>query len=309
VAFLSRKEPATALAIFRILIGAITFLTFADIVRLGLVDVLWLDDDFGGYRNLKPYGTIGLLGGPSPAVIWSYTAASLAFTAALTLGIGGPIVGRLIAFMALQTVMPLMDVNTQAGGSYDELLMNGMWLLVLAPATQTLSVDARIRTGSFVDDTPVLSWVRFVVVFQIVLVYWTTGLQKVSTYWVPGGDFSALYYILQQPNWQRYDLSFMSMQPLFVLTQVGTATSWFWEWLTPLWFIAFFISRKPGRTGWTRLVWAYAATGAVFHIGILSTLNVGPFSFASMAFYVCLLHPHDIAALRQKLGWRNADTT
>ena len=32
------------------------------------------------------------------------------------------------------------------------------------------------------------------------LVYWTTGVQKVSAYWVPGGDFSALYFIGSNPH-------------------------------------------------------------------------------------------------------------
>ena len=78
--------------------------------------------------------------------------------------------------------------------------------------------------------------------WQLVLMYWATGLQKVSTHWVPGGDLMALYYILQQPTWQWIDMAWVA--PYAALTQVGTAVSWWWEVTCPVWLWAWWSSRS-----------------------------------------------------------------
>ena len=122
------------------------------------------------------------------------------------------------------------------------------------------------------------------------LCYWTTGLQKVSSHWVPGGDFSALYYILQQPSWHRFDMTWVAS--FYPLTQVGTAVSWFWEVLAPLWLLAVYYAHTREREGRVR-AWfnrlrvreVFLVLGLVFHAVIHSLMNVGPFSFVSIAFY------------------------
>jgi hypothetical protein len=118
--------------------------------------------------------------------------------------------------------------------------------------------------------------------------YWTTGLQKLSTHWVPGGDLGALYYILQQPTWQRVDMAWLA--PWFPLTQVATLVSWLWEVSIPLWAVAL-VQRARGRGGWLDRLWVvetYAVVGIAVHLAVTLMLEVGPFSWVSLAFYVAL---------------------
>ena len=302
VCFLSRKEVGTSLALFRILVGLSVCVTIGSVWSAGLVDMLWYDVSEGGYRNFwsearDAYAApwlVRLMGGPVPQVVWSLVLANFALGVLLILGLGG----RLTAFMTLQGTLALLDLNTHTGGSYDALLQNALWLLVLSPSTVTLSLDCRIRNGTWWNDCPVMAWPRYLVVFQIILVYFSTGLQKVSSYWVPGGEMSALYYIMQQPSWQRFDMSFLAH--VYPLTQGATLMTWCWEVLAPLWWIAFVFSMsKENKSRLARVMGRYrvrlvfALIGVVFHILLFIFMNLGPFSIISLSFYACLVHPHE----------------
>jgi hypothetical protein len=294
VAFTSRTEAGTSLALFRIGIGAVMFAMFAELQARGVVDALWIDRDFGGIRDLEPSWLIDALGGPRPGVVWPVFYAAWAASAAVLVGVGG----RLAPFVALQGFMALSSLNSHALGSYDSLQFNALWLLTLGGGTQTASVDCRIRTGAWTSDAPTWAIARYLVAYQLFLMYWTTGLQKVSAFWTPGGDLSALYYILQQPTWQRFDHSWAAAW--FPLTQLGTGVSWWWEILTPLWLWAWLRSLSGSETWLTRSRWVYAAIGVIFHVAIETTLEVGPFSYASLSFYAALVHPWEWARLREK---------
>jgi hypothetical protein len=127
-----------------------------------------------------------------------------------------------------------------------------------------------------------------------VIVYFMTGIQKVSDTWVPGGELSALYYILQQPTWQRVDSLWLAH--VFPLTQLGTLFTWTFEVGSPLLLVAIVVERHgrgrlarqlrriPFRRGW-------ALWGAVLHVGIALSMAVGVFPYLAPAFYVALLAP------------------
>ena len=172
---------------------------------------------------------------------------------------------------------------------------------MLAPSTHTMSVDCRLRNGCWFDERKVLAYGRYLGIAQLLLMYWTTG-SKVSAYWVPGGDFSALYFILQQPSWHRGDMSWLA--PYFALTQIGTCVSWFWEVSAPLWLLALWYSSTQERGGFLRMwfcrlrvKWIYLGIGLVFHGGVLLFMAIGPFSVISLAYYVCLVRPTEWQAL------------
>jgi hypothetical protein len=216
-------------------------------------------------------------------------------------GIGG----RLASLLALVCTVNVVNLNGHAGGSYDELLTNGLWLTVLGPGHHTLSVTARIRTGTWWPVVHVLAFPRWLVAWQLVLMYCATGLQKLSAYWVPGGESSALYYILQQPTWQRTDMSWVAW--IYPLTQIGTTVTWFWEVLSPLWFLALVWSARPDRVGRVgrlanriALRWWFFAQGVLAHLIIWLTMEVGPFTFLSLAFYAAMVHPWEWERLRAR---------
>ena len=309
VRFTSRKEPATALALVRILTGVSAFATLFTVWRHDLIGLVWTDVEYGGYRPVPGDWLVGLLGGASEPVMTGIVLAGLVVSGLLTLGIGG----RLTALVCLQLVLSTTDANGHTGGSYDEVLSNVLWLMVLAPNSRTLSVDCRRRTGRWVDLTPVAAWVQPLLVFQLVLMYWTTGLQKVSAHWVPGGGFSALYYILQQPTWQRWDHSWLA--PLYPLTQLATGTSWFWEVLAPLWLLAWWYAMTPERAGRVRKAFnrahvreIYLVLGLIFHIALTVLMDVGPFAICSLAMYPALYAHREWALLWRRLTGRRTTT-
>jgi len=296
VALLDRREPGTSLALFRIGVGLCVLLTIGSVVHAHLVGVIWVSADHGGgYRSMTDNWLVQALGGATPAVIGRLVVASLAGGVLLTVGLGG----RVVALLTLQTTLAVTDVNGQAAGSYDLVLTNALWLLVLADSTATLSVDCRLSTGAWTSERRVPVWPRYLVIFQLFLMYWTTGLQKVAAEWTPAGGFSALYYILQQPTWQRFDMSWVAW--IYPLTQVGTAVTWAWELGAPLLLLAYFwryTADRPGRLrAWANRVdlrsW-YALLGVAFHVLVTIPMNIGPFSAICLACYPCLFTPDEV---------------
>jgi hypothetical protein len=293
VAACSASEDATSQALFRILVGACVLFALLDALQAGVVDVLFVDVAYGGMRSLgHPPWLIALLGGATPGVIHALIGVGVVGGLALVLGVGG----RLTALLTLFAVGNVVDVNGHAGGSYDELLSNALWLVVLSGGHRTLSLQARLTTGSWWPAVQVLAFPRWLALWQLCLMYGTTGLQKVSTYWVPGGDFSALYYIMQQPTWQRSDMTWVA--DAFVVTQAATAVTWFWEVFAFFWILFVWWSATPERPGrlraWSnrlQLRWVFAAIGLVMHLIIFVTMEVGPFSPLSASFYVLIAHP------------------
>lgn len=289
----SATEDATSQALFRIAVGACVLYTLLDVVFADLVDVIWVDAAYGGMRPLtSPPWLIDALGGATPSVIHGLVAVGVLGGLCLVLGIGG----RLAPLITLLAAGSVVDVNGHAGGSYDELLSNALWLLVLSGGHKTLSVQAKWTTGSWWPEAPIYAFPRWLAIWQLCLMYGTTGLQKVSTYWVPGGESSALYYIMQQPTWQRGDMTWVAS--FYGLTQAATLVTWFWEvfaffGILTVWYAA--TPDRPGRVrAWSnrlQLRWVFAGIGLVMHLVIFVTMEVGPFSPLSLSFYVLLAQP------------------
>jgi hypothetical protein len=303
IELVSRTEDGLSFALFRVCIGLCLLGTVGTVVVHGLVPILWVDREYGGYRSLGDRSwLLTALGGPQPEAVWLLIAVALASGVLLVVGFGG----RVTAFVAAQSWLALSLVNGHCGGSYDELLSNALWLLVLGPNARTLSLDARLRTGRWLPSAPIGSWARALVVFQLVVLYCSTGSQKLSAYWTPVGGFSALYYILQQPSWQRTDMSFLAH--VYPLTQVATAATWVWEITSPLLLVSMWLRRDPLRGGRVRRFLArydyripFTLVGVSIHLGIEALMDVGPFSFIVLSFYVALWRPDEIRAAYHRL--------
>ena len=294
------------MALFRICVGLVVVLNHLGTWWSGALDVVWMDLAHGGYRNFgdPPY-QFDWVGGYSVEAVYGMLAANTVLGLCLMAGVGGAVLFRVIAFVVVQVHMGLADLNGYAGGSYDELILNWVWLLVLAGPSRTLSWECWRATGAWTSSRQVALWPRVVVMYQAMLMYGTTGWQKLSTHWVPGGDFSALYYIFQQPTWQRYDMGWAAS--VYPLTQVATAATWFWEVSAPIWFVAFVVSLSPSAPGtwrgWMnrwRVREAYAWVGLFFHLVVQLTMNIGPFSIASACLYCAVWHPEEWEG---RFGW------
>ena len=138
------------------------------------------------------------------------------------------------------------------------------------------------------------------IVFQLVTIYTCTGLHKLSADWVPGGTHAALYWVFQDPTWNRFDLRELSAR-FYVLTQIGTAATWWWEVTSVLMLLVFWFRYTADRPGRIRAAFnrfdlrkPWAAIGVALHFRILVLLNEGPFSLISLAYYLCLWRPDEI---------------
>jgi hypothetical protein len=289
----SIREPGTSLARFRIAVGLIIVYALLSMIAAGLVDVMWVDAAYGGLQTLSTrHWLVGLMGGRTPTAAWTLVGGGLVLASLLVVGLGG----RLTALLTLQAYYALTSAHGTLAGGYDTLITNALWLLVLAESTATLSLDCRRRTGRWTSDRPVPAWPRYLVIMQLLVVYGATGLHKLSPVWTPGGDYSALYWVFQEPTWRRFDMDWTAS--VFPITQLGTAVTWWWEVLAPLMLVVYWARYTAERGGRVRrllnrfdLRKPWAAVGVGLHLGILVLLNVGPFSPISLAYYLCLVPP------------------
>lgn len=310
VELFDQKEAGTSLALFRIALGLVTVYSLLSIAGAGLVGPLWTDLGHGGMRRVHGNWMVQYLGGPTPGVVWGLWSTALVSALAFTAGVGGRILGRLITLVLLQSYNGLITVNPLASGGYDLLMTNALWIMVFAEPMATLSVSARMREGRFTSEAPVSAWPRYVLIVQLLIMYTMTGLQKTALIWGPGGGYTALYWVSQDPTWMRFESVFFAwITPLF---RVGTALTWHWEQLSLLlllWFYFRYTRNRGGRIRrWAlkrdwRIAWA--AIGVMLHVGILLMLNVGPFSWISLSYYLLLWTPQEwSSAMRRYLSWR-----
>ncbi|MFN7147540.1 MAG: HTTM domain-containing protein, partial [Myxococcota bacterium] len=279
----ARVEDGTSLALVRIAVGLVVAWDLGHTWATGALGLLWGDvrDTPEGYRTFDAGGLFDLLGGARLDTVHAVVAVTMAAAGMLALGVAA----RPAAFVALQGCIALFALNPVSGGGHDRVVTNALWLLVLADSARTLSLGARLRTGRWVDPTPVRAWPRDLLVFQLVVMYTTTGLQKVGAEWFPWGGLLAVHNMLLEPAWARFDLA-PYLGALGPLTRASTALTWLWE--ASFWVVGLALLR-----GWRRVRDGYVLLGVAFHLGLLAVTDLGPFSPISLALYPALFRPDE----------------
>lgn len=291
VTWWAAHEPPEVLALFRILVAAIVLVDVGSMLWTPGVTDLFVAQGHGG---LAPdhAGTWwwSAVGGSTPTHVVGLLAASVVVAGALLVGWGG----RWVPLLLGQLLMAVFALHPGTGGGHDRLILNALWLFVLGRPTATWSLDARRATGRWTDPTPILALPRRLAVFQLILMYTLTGLEKQGAAWGPAGDWRAVYDALLLPSWARFDMTWIAEG--FGMLQVATGVAWWWEstWvLVGVWMV---FSRHPRCPAWLRradLRLPYVLLGVLTH-GILGVaMNLGPFSAITLAYYVCLLRPGD----------------
>ncbi len=307
------REEGTSLALFRITLGCVVLYSLLSIVAAGLLPAIWTSVEYGGMRKLGGNWFVQYLGGPKPEVMWTLWGAALASALAFVFGVFGRWGHRCVVLVLLQSYNGLATMNGLGGGSYDALITNALWILFFAETSSTLSVHARRRTGQWLSSAKVSAWPRYVLIFQLLLMYSLTGIQKASHIWTPSGGYTALYWVLQDWGWTRFDLTVLAAWASPLL-RVATAITWHWEQLSLGLLIWFYYRRTSDRDGrvrrWVlRRDWriGWALIGLMLHGGILLLMNVGPFSWVTMSFYVLLWTPAEWARGFERVReWRRA---
>ncbi len=286
----ARVEEGTSLALVRLAVGLVVAGDLANTWTSGAMGLVWGDvrETPEGYRGFDEGGLFRMLGGAHYDTVQGVVAVTMVAAVLLALGVAA----RPAAFVALQGCIAIFGLNPLAGGGHDRVITNALWLLVLADSARTLSLGCRWRTGRWTDATPVPAWPRDLLVLQLVVMYTTTGLQKVGAEWFPWGDLLAVHNMLLVPAWSRFDLAPV-LGSLGFVTRGATALTWLWE-------ATFWVAGLAVLRGWSRVRTGYALLGVAFHVGLLVLTSLGPFSPISLALYPCLFRPDEWPRLRAR---------
>jgi len=292
-------------------LGTVILYDFVQIWLLDLVPLLFAGEALGGLSAVP--------GGPNSP--WLYdvlpqtvasarlhhaiiTVAAFAFTIGAFTRVSTLVL--LLAWAQHAHLLPLGDRGI------DTLCRDVLWIFVFADAGATWSIDAVRRSGSWSGDgASVGAWARRLIVLQLVAMYFLAGVQKGGIHWYPMGHLASLYFILQDPAIAQYDFSFLARQPLFFLTQVGTAVTILFQDTYPLVLLWTHYRNTPDRPGRLRafsnrwhLEWWWIGTGALFHLLLGLTAELGIFPWAMLALYPAWMRPIDLANLQRWLADR-----
>lgn len=218
-------------------------------------------------------------------------------------------------FTRTSTVIVLMLYATQAlilplsDRGIDMLCRDVLLILLFSGCGRCWSVDSLWSTGSWgAPDVRVSRWPRYLLIVQLVVMYFTAGVQKVGLLWTPFGGYAALYVILQDPAIARVDFSWLATQPFYLFTQLATAVTVFWQASYPLVILWLFYKQTPERPGRLRalsnrfkLHWVWVAVGAFFHLQLALTMQLGIFPWAMMAIYPVYFDPDEWRGLVHRL--------
>ena len=272
---------------------------------LGLVDAMFGTVEHGGLSSPHAMGRLPelfQLVDPSATQAHVFYAVLLGSAVLFTVGLGTSLAGLVLLLGWAQWALTL----PWADRGIDMLMRNVVLLLVLSGSHKAWSVDARLRTGRWSGDgAEVTAWPRYLLVVQLVIVYFAAGVSKVASSWLPVGDWSALYIAMRDPAFGKLEVATLDL--VYPLTQLGTVVSWTWEWASPLLLLAFYFRDTRTRPGRLRailnrssFVHVFLFIGAVFHLGTHLALQLGIFPFAMLSLYPACFHPHELKAMLRR---------
>jgi hypothetical protein len=293
VAFWDRREPATSLAFARILVGAVLFLDMVLAMLKGAMPALLappplgMGSGSGAFPEFLPAPTFG---SDDVAVFWWATVmlTSLLFA----LGFFHKVAGLLLALALVN--LARFDPD---GDAIDSLYRVVVPILALSGANACCSLDAWIasRAGR---SLPLLvpAWPRYLLMAQLLWMYFSAGHCRDDVAWWPHGEFSAIGNVMGDPHFARFRPG--SLASLYPVTQIATAVSMAFELSAPLMMLTW-LRYDGGRWGsilrrW-RVRWIWLGAGAALHLGIALTMTLGMFPYGVLALYPLFLHPDEYA--------------
>lgn len=293
VALMDRREPATALALVRIGIALVLLVDYAWIAHAGLIDPLWsrfpdgYATGFSGWADSLGISAFGL---------WAIAMAAIV---CMLLGLATPI--ACVVFVVVSAQQSALAPDSESG--VDQLFRIVLLVLALSRCNARWSVDAWIlRKLGRPMPALVPAWPRYLLLFQLLWVYFSGGQNKSSHAWDPFGGFAALGNALMDPHNGRLAPDFVSA--IFPLTRVATALTITFE-LTALFYLLWLYfaatADRPGRlrrfANRARLRWIWFALYVFFEVGIAAGLRLGSFPYGMLAFWPVLLLPDELERL------------
>ncbi len=294
IAFWDRRERATSLAFTRVLVGSILFLDMLLARYRGAAAALLAPPPFG-------MGT----GAPAvPSFLPAPTASADDHVAVLFWALV-LITSLMFAcgalYKAAGLLLTLAIVNFARfdpnGDAIDTLYRVVVPILTLSRANACFSVDAWIgRKLGRQPPAMVPAWPRYLLILQLLWMYFSAAHCRDDAAWWPHGGFVAIANVMVDPHFARFPPG--SLASFYPLTRLGTAASMAFELSAPL-MVLFTCFRKEGggsfgafvRKWRIRAVWL--ATGAALHLGIALTMTLGMFPYGVLALYPLFFHPDE----------------
>jgi len=269
-----RREDATALALVRIGVAVVLLADFVEIGRHGAIDALYAR---------PPAGFAVAEGWLSAQALWLWAVIALA---ALALGLATRV--ACVAFVVVSAHLAHLAPDGERG--IDMLLRVVVAILAFSRCNARWSLDAIVwrRLGRPIPHE-VPAWPRYLLLLQLLWVYFSGGINKGGAEWGPFGGFLALANALADPHLARFDPSWLPA--LLPLTRVATALVMVFELSAPLYLFLYIRNHRRLRFAWIGL-------GIAFHLGIALTLRLGIFPWGMLTLYPVLLHPAELARRR-----------
>jgi hypothetical protein len=301
VSLWDRREPATAQALVRIGVGLCLLFDLIYVRWLGLVEATWAPPPHGvGYGANDGVAVIRWFGAsPHTAELlwWIAVVAILLFTVGAATRVTG------FVFVWVYAQMSYLAPDSDRG--IDMALRFIVLVLVVSWCHARWSVDAWVMKKlkrPYAELVP--AWPRYLLLLQLLWIYFSGGHNKNGPEWGPAGDFSALANALSDPGFARFSSGWVPS--IYELTQLATIATMAFELGAPVMILLYW---QRQRRWVNRLRYAWIATGILFHLGIAFTLRLGIFPFGMIAIYPVLLDPDELTraeawlrALRRRLG-------
>ena len=235
-----------------------------------------------------------LAGEPGAALALTLAAVLAAVCIVLGLATRAACLGMVVLSAQLAHIAPDADRGIHM------ILRIVLVILALSWCHARWSIDAWVwRRFGRPLPTEVPAWPRLLILFQVVWIYASAGMNKSGAEWGPIDGFRALANAVCDPHIARASCDWVSS--VLPLTQVATALSMVFELSAPLYLVYLYCDEtadRPGRlrriVNRLRLRWIWLALGIAVHAGIALFLRLGAFPWGMLALYPALLLPRDL---------------
>lgn len=303
VQFWDEREGPESLALVRIGVGLVVLWDMFWVARLGLIEVLWAPIEAGGIgpaSYARPICAFYRVFGASPAS--AYALFTIATLSALGLSLGW--FSRTSALVLLLASSQLAQLSPAADRGIDTLLRNALLVLACSGAGACFSLDARRKRAA---PAAIPAWPRYLLIVQLVILYFSAGMLKQSPPWTSQGGYYALYKVLHQPHYARFSFPHELLAALYPLLQLSTVLTLAFERLAIALPLLLWLRRTRERGGLlrhsingARLLEIWIALGITFHLGLAFSLSLGIFPWGCLALYPALARPERV---RSVAGW------
>lgn len=308
VRFWDQREGAESLALIRAGIGLVILVDLGQVARFDLVPTLWAPIEDGGLGPSTRAAPIALFYhafGASAASAYALFGLTVLCASAVCLGL----CTRLSALGLLFCSGQMQHLCPVGSRGIDALLRNALALLICSGAGATWSLDARLRHGRFDVQAQVPAWPRYLLIAQLIVLYFWAGMLKQSPEWNSIGDYSALFRVLSAPDYARFALTPGQLAGLYPLLQVATFVTLLFERSAPLLPLLIWWRSAPERAGALgrlarrcRLLELWVVTGVLFHLALAALTKLGIFPWGCLALYPALAPAQKLKTVLERAG-------